>query len=979
MCSESGWAPVLKSKIIWKMAWLNLRRQKLHTVLSVIGGSIGVTLIIAAVVFYQSFDYSGKRWVDAHFGPIEWELVPVSGQDSFRSEQVKEIVGYPGHRSAGIATLPVVKMSATAVKPGLPGQGKKAADRMTVLGLDFAAASGFDPESGALRSALSREDQAIVSESAAALLGLAPGDIVGIRTGRHDTVYVQVAEVVTERGITGYRDGSLSPGTILLDERFARRLAGLAEGEYSSVFAAKPANPEYRSGDLSSYPFRFEFAAVVNQKETALTTLAQWKWTYASVLALTNGFAAVAGILLIRQILLLQLDFRRESVAVLRAIGLRRRQVRFMFFAEAGLLITFGTVAGALAGSAVGYGITRLFQANFADTLMRYSNLSIPLVPYLSVRTVMLPAACLLAVLLFAAWWIGGRAGKVPIVETLRAGTGGTPGRKPGKSVRLALLWISFALAAGHLYDVISGAGIRRLNEARPESMVPLLSVLALWLLASVAMLYLALNGAARLESRFRRAGRLIGIAPVSWMMAFRYPRQKMQRSFAVALMFSLVFTILTAVITYAVPMMRFHEANASAKTVFGYAAALPYESGLERSRIEALIGNDALLGRKIRHHAAMEPFRLDMDSPAFTGKASFSMTVLDEAYLKAAKLTLHSRAPEFSTDEEAWNAVLRSDEYVMLHEVYAYAAEDWPDSSSRSRSGLPVRRLQPGDTIELTVYPNYSFQPFSFESEAYRPMTEEEARMMQKKMLEEIEERRRKQNTPVGVRTLKIAGFVSMERQDLYNQLWFVSPAFGASFREYGYHWPDDPKGGYYLLDVDLQDLDDIHEIQETFLLAGFDSLHIPALEQLARSTMDRHMYAIYVAFMIVSVVIGMAGLAIAQHRAVRERARQLAMMRFIGIGKKQIAQMFLLEGMWIGWTGIWNGVLFGTSGGYMLFSLMEISRPPDAPPIPFDYPVVQVAAVALIAMSAAWLLNVWPARKGNRLSPAGAIRIAD
>lgn len=971
---------MLKSGIIWKMAWNHLRRQKLHTALSVVGGSVGVTLIIAAVVFYQSFDYSGERWVNAHFGPIEWELVPTDGNQSMTGEQVRDIVDYPGSKAAGITHLPVVKYAATAVKPGAFGHAGGAAERMTVLGLDFAAASGMDPEHDRLWSTVPRDDQAVVSEPAARLLGLVPGEALGIVNVRHEIVYFQVAEVVEERGITGYRDGAMSSGTILLNERVARQLAGLPDGEYSSVFATKPANPDYRSGDPLSYPFQFGFAAVVNQKETALMTLEQWKWTYASVLALTSGFAAVAGILLIRQILLLQLDFRRETIAVLRAIGLRRRQVRFIFFAEAGLLIGFGTVAGTLAGSAVGYGITLLFQTNFADTLMRYSNLSIPLVPYLSVGTVMLTAVCLLALLLIAAWRIGGRAGKVPIVETLRAGTGGTLERKPRKTVRFAMFWISGALVAGHLYDVISGSGLRRLMESRPDTMYSFFSVLALWLLASVAMLYLVLNGAARLESRFRSAGKLIGIAPVSLMMAFRYPRQKMQRSFAVALMFSLVFTILTAVITYAVPMMRFHEANAAAKTFFGYPAVVPYANEQERGRIETLIRDDELLRKAIRHHVAVEPYRLDMDSPGtLTGKAAFSIVAPDEAYLKAARLPLRSRAAEFSTDEEAWNAVLRSDDYVILHEVYAYAADDWPDSDSRSRSGLPVRRLQPGDTIELYIYPNYSFQPFSFESEAFRQMTEDEARLMEKKMREEIEERRRKQNTPVGVRKLKIAGFVSMEKQVLYNHMWFVSPAFSASFREYGYHWPDDPEGGYYLLDVDLQDLDGIHELQETFLLAGFDSLHIPALEQLARSTMDRHMYTIYVAFMIVSVVIGMAGLAIVQHRAVRERARQLAMMRFVGVGKRQIAQMFLLEGIWIGWTGIWNGALFGTLGGYLLFKTVEVSRPPDEPIIPFHYPAAPVAVILIAAMLSAWLLNLWPARKGNRLSPAEAIRIAD
>ena len=973
---------MLKSGIVWKMAWHHLRRQKLHTVLSVVGASIGVTLLIAAVVFYESFEYSEQRWIQAHYGPVEWELVPADGSPSFTEEQVRQIVDYPGNRAAGISYLPAVSYSATAVRPGAPGQAGEAAERLTVLGLDFAAAADFASTFASAhdewRMAEPGDGEAVLTEPAASLLGLAAGDALGIRDVQGNIVYFRVAEIAEERGIAGYRDGVLTSGTVLLNEREARRLAGIPDGAYSLVFATKPANPDYVVGDPPDYPFRFSHVTVASQKASALATLERWKWTYAAVLALTSGFAAVSGLLLVRQMLLLQLDYRRETAAVLRAIGLGRRQVRQIFFAEAGLFVAIGTLAGTVAGSAAGYGIVWLFRNVFAKTLMKYSALSVPLVPHVSVRTVALAGACLLAVLLLAAWLAGGRAGKVPIVETMRAGLGGSVDGRPGKTVHGALLLAGCAVTAAHLYDLFSGSAVRRLSEAGTGLTFGHGSVFLLWVLASVAVPYLLLSAAQRLEPRLRGLVRRLGIAPVSSMMALRFPSQNMHRSFAIALMFSLVFMMLMSTVTFAVPMMRHQEANVSSKTFLGYPAVVPYGNGQERGRIETLIRDDDRVRNAIRHLAEVKPYRLDMEAPgALAGRTAFSIVGVDEAYLKAARPALHSRASEFATDEDAWDAVLHGDDYVILHEKFAYAASDGPGHTVRD--GMPLRRLEPGETIEVYIYPNLSSRPFSFESEGFRALTEEELREAERKMYEEIEERKRKENTPVGVRRMKIAGFAGMEERFEYYNAWFVPPSFAEAFRGYGYRWPDDTAEGFWLLDVDVGDLETVHRMQERFLLAGFDSLKVPALEQMARSAMDRHTYLIFIAFMMLSVWIGMAGLAVVQHRAVRERARQLAMMRFIGIGRRQISQMFLLEGVWIGWTGIWNGALFGSLGGYLLFRVMEVNWPPGVPPLAFRYPVAQAAAILAVAMLSAWLLNLWPARKGNRLPPAEAIRVAD
>lgn len=82
---------MLTPSLVWRMAWRNLWTQPRQTLLTVLGGCIGAALIMAAVVFFQSFDESGNRWLKQHYGPIDWELKPPAGTRHFTQEEVQAI------------------------------------------------------------------------------------------------------------------------------------------------------------------------------------------------------------------------------------------------------------------------------------------------------------------------------------------------------------------------------------------------------------------------------------------------------------------------------------------------------------------------------------------------------------------------------------------------------------------------------------------------------------------------------------------------------------------------------------------------------------------------------------------------------------------------------------------------------------------------------------------------------------------------
>lgn len=966
---------MLKSLLIWNLAWKQLKKQKLQTFLSVLGGSIGVILIMISIIFYQSFERSGVSWVNAHFGPIEWELVSEPPNEPLTSEQIAEITNHPGNSSHGFSYLPAIARTSAVLKyEHEPLQ--TAAGQMLILGFNFNAASGFDPEHDELWHSPLQKDQAIVSVPVAAQLGVSLGDLIGIRDTQQQLMLFKVIKIVEEEGLTGYRGPDLGAGTVIVNESIARLIAGLPDGAYSSVFVSTPKH----SSVYTRYPFLFPKVTQMELKEQALQTLRQWKQQFGIVFALMSGFATAAGLLLMRQILLLQADLRQESYAVLRALGLKRRQIRSMFFTEAALLNALSTIAGTVLGSLLGYGVVRLFQWQFAETLYKYASMTIPLMPFFPLREILLAIALIYIGLLLASWLFGWKVSKLKIVETLRAGQGGADSNKNTPARRITsrvLVVISMGIVILHGYQLFNSNNVSLFEANGTSPTIEALSLIIVWFAASIALLCLTFTFSGRIEIILRFVTRRMKIAPVSQMLAFRYPMLKKNRSITVAALFSILFTLLMTIIVFASPMMRYNENHADDQLFHGYPAYISYADKHERSKIAEILHNNELIRKQVHHSLTVEPYRLNIDLPGIlTEKATFSIVIPTESYLSRANISLLSRSPEFATDEEAWKAVIEHDDYVILHEKFAYASSEWP--GSYTRSGLPIPKLQPGDTIDILVYPQTNLVP---PATSYEIIDEPDADIeeIHRRLTEELDEQIRVANQPIAKKTLTIAGFVSMDEGLEFYHSWFVSSEFAEQFREEGFLWPNYPNLGYYLLDISLNDLKSVHQLQEQFIIEGLQTFRIPPLQSMAGYAMDRQVFLIYGAFMIMSVLIGLAGLAIIQYRAVQERGHQLAMLRSMGIGKSTITQLFMLEGVWISWTGIFNGACFGSIGGYLLFHFATRGRPPHLPEIPFLYPWTPVLFVLAAIMLAALLLNIIPARRSNHLSPAEMLRMVD
>src|SRR5688500_10829409 len=256
-----------------------------------------------------------------------------------------------------IAQLPGVAVASPALELDVGVAGTERTLRVT--GIDILRAAQPQPQLVLDdRAALLAPDKVLLSAAAAESLGLAKGDVLLLVAGP-DTVRLEVAQVLASlRGSSALTDVAtaqwrfhrlgelnridvrLAPGT---DRQKAARAieAMLPPGAHVAALEVLE--------DASAYPSR---AYRVNLNVLAMVAL------------LTGGF-------LVFSAQALEMARRRGEHALLRVLGLRRREVARLVLAEAALLGAVGGILGLALGYAVALAAVRASGADLGAGMFR--------------------------------------------------------------------------------------------------------------------------------------------------------------------------------------------------------------------------------------------------------------------------------------------------------------------------------------------------------------------------------------------------------------------------------------------------------------------------------------------------------------------------------------------------------------------------------------------------------------------------------
>ncbi|ASA19470.1 ABC transporter permease [Paenibacillus donghaensis] len=905
---------MIKSGMLWKMSLRHLALQKKQTLLSVLIGSIGSALIVSSFVFFSSFNYSGGAWLNAHFGNIQWVLVPPLEQSKFAPEQLDEISAqlapYP------LSILPYVSSSLTVSH----NNGGEARVESNIIGLDFSfdEASDFEPDQPLWSEKLS-DTEIVVSRPLAEHLAIEQGDRVQVSTGKDYTGTYEVKLIVEESGITGFRGEQQATGTIVFAESALQHQLSVEEDGYSKIWVGT--NTDSDMFITSSDSFR-----VLDVRTEGLNLISGMKARYGVSFLFASCIAVIAGSLLLVQILFMLADNRQELYGVLRALGFSSSKIGIVFKSEAVLILSFSSLSGMLAGTAIGIILVKSVAGHYSETMKRYEGFSIPILPYFNLPGIILTGSLAMLFMLFIVLIVCHKIKKRRIIDMLYGSSKHEAvGKHPLILIVLAVFTLSI-LASGFIFGWV-------FEFLKPEDMggVPLkaLAIILLWLAASISAVYLSFLVLSRFSNFFSKLLIWFKLERSVVFLGTKYPQLNFKRSFTVALLFSVLFMALISTLIVSNQLITQSAVTQENQSLLGYSGYVPYSSDNERDRIYEILQEDSSQSEISEDPVSLESYKLNIDSQLLHSGGVLTLLSAqneEEMSVRYGHLPLSSRLPSFKEDSEVWKALVQQDDVIVLDEKYALHPDEW--SGIWSKAGLPHEPLMVGDEITLSILPKS--KTISVLPEKTDDTTPKEV---------------------VDSRKVKIIGFVAAHADYSFYNLAIVPPAFFSAYKTEGFKWPNEQLG-YVAFHLDNDNLEHIQALRTRFLLNNTNSFTVPAERNTVNQLMNKQMVSVFIAFMSLSLVIGIAGLALVQARAIQEREMQMKMLRYIGFRQKIIRKIFFVEGIFVGWTGLINGLLFGISGSYIMIRLVESYVKPTETLVPIKIPWLSVAGMSFALM---------------------------
>jgi putative ABC transport system permease protein len=126
--------------------------------------------------------------------------------------------------------------------------------------------------------------------------------------------------------------------------------------------------------------------------------------------------------------------------------------------------------------------------------------------------------------------------------------------------------------------------------------------------------------------------------------------------------------------------------------------------------------------------------------------------------------------------------------------------------------------------------------------------------------------------------------------------------------------------------------------------------------------------------AYLALGLVVGIAGLGVVMVRSVRERRREIGVLRAIGFVAPQVRNAFLSESAFTALQGIVVGTALALVTAAQLVDSGEFGESAV-----FTIPWTDVGILTGAALVASLLATAWPARQASRIPPAVALRTAE
>lgn len=952
-----------------RLAVRNIVRRPGEAALVVLGSMLGTAIICTSFIVGDTFGGSVRQIAPEKLGEVD----------------VSVVASDPGTLPAAIAKasqtpLPNVDGSFTAYRVGATAAttgskpGRKAEPYATLTELDFDAARRFGsaPRANGMLDAgpTPTGNQVVIGRDLADKLAVTVGQPIDIYAYGTQRTFI-VRTILERKGIAAL---SFDGGSKAFTAFVPMRTIDTMRGEGKAPTAAPPEADWFLSakggvydGGTAAIPLYRALKqrigneagiTVFESKRELLKNADLQSSGLRQLFSSIGGFSIIAGLLLLVNIFVMLSEERKAELGVLRAVGLKRNHLVRTFGIEGAIYAALASFVGGF----VGIGIARLISS-VAAQLQRTADEDFALKMRFTVKpsSVIVSMLIGLVISMVTIWFTSFRIGRLNIIRAIREQ------QEPPRDVRSrrALVMASLGVVLGVL---MLQAGVKG-SAAPPTSLGP-----AVALFSSMLLL--------RRRVRERFALSIPAVLVILYEM----------NAFAI---FKSAYTN-PAIVTFVIQGVT----TSAAAVVLAAANADLIATGAERvtgASLAARLGVAYPLARKFRTGLLLAMYSLIIFTLTFM--ATFSHVFAKQTPIVANEmrggfdLFVTSQwsdpvSPEALRKEPGVATVAPLRRAGVQFQLGKEEKKWWPVSGFDAQllaGGAPTLRdtwggLTPDAAWKMAlsgVMTDGAGKPMNFFDETKKPIAVIPAilptfflangngpppRAPKPGLLVDVID-------PVSHRTQKLVA-VGIVAGDWAGNGVFVNDGFLQKFAS------PSVVGRYFVKAKPSADPEVVAaRITSDLIPYGADAHTFREMVAIGTST-QAGFFRIIQGYLGLGLLVGIAGLGVVMVRAVRERRRQIGMLRAMGFQASVVRRAFLLEATFIALQGIVIGVVLGLLTSW---STLSNSDSFSSDGIGFSVPMLTIAALLVVPLLASLLGVLAPANSAARVRPAIALRIAD
>ncbi|HVF33374.1 MAG TPA: FtsX-like permease family protein [Acidimicrobiales bacterium] len=943
-----------RKPVLRRLAVRNATRRPRETALILLGALLGTAIITGSATVGDTFGNSIRQGAFTRLGPID-QLVRTSAAAD-RPAIVAAIESVPQEDIDGI--LPITTIGAS-IATTAAGDARRAEPNATVLEVDFPAARAFggDPEATGIAGDTPTAGRAAIGEDLARDLRVEPGDAVVVFAYGASRTFT-VDRTLPRRGVAGFAlgFGSRSP-TLFVAPGTVAELAAASPGTGSppnSVVAVSQRGGVLEGAertDAVSSVLVPALAATGLQAQTEpvkqdlLDAAESQGRNFTQLFTAFGTFSALAGILLLISIFVMLAEERKTELGMLRAVGLKRAGLVGTFCLEGWMYALAASALGTIAGIGVGraiVGVTSgIFEGGGRFTLdLQFTASRSSIHQGFFVGFVF----SMLTVLATSAW-----ISRMNVIRAIRDLPEPTLVRQrlgtvvAGAAVVLVggLLTTS-GLAGPTPAALLVGPPLVAMGVAivvrrwLPKRSVDTVAALAgllwatlcfdiardvfrnpdifLFVLDGVVLTIAGVVLVSRHQSLIGRAVRRLGggARNMSLRLGLAYPLAKAFRTSLILSTFTLVmFTLVTITLFSGIFGQQIDDFT---RDVSGGFDGQAFSNDSNPAPVDAIaeVEGVALVAPLATVGAQFDVPTL-RDEPNVPKFAFWPLGGYDAAFVEGGPPKLGEYLPEFGSEDEVWRAVLVDPSLVIVDEFFLQQGGGPPEASVKLGQAMTVRDPVTGTTRDLRVV---ALAGLGFgQAPAY-----------------------------AGIEAVRsLAG-----DRAVTNLLRFrVDPGV-------------DPQ-------VVAERLDGAF-VENGLSASSFRQQVAEALSQ------QQQFFRLMQGYLSLGLVVSVAGIGVVMVRAVRERRREVGVLRSLGFETRQVRRAFVAESSFVAL----EGILLGT--GLALISTWRLmTSGAFGEGLEFSVPFAQLLVIVSLAFLATLAATASPAQQASKIRPAVALRIAD